>query len=106
MCRRSGPRNGKKTKKTKKTNKKTNPTRNHKVAGSIPGLAQWVGLKIQCYREQWCRPAATVPIKPLAWEFPYATGAVLEKTKRQNKKTEKTPYTPNSLSNAIPNDFL
>ena len=21
----------------------TNPTRNHEVAGSIPGLAQWVG---------------------------------------------------------------
>ena len=31
----------------------------------------------------WCRPAATAPIQPLAWELPYATGAALEKTKRQ-----------------------
>ena len=31
----------------------TNPTRNHDVAGSIPGLAQW--LRIQCCRELWCR---------------------------------------------------
>ena len=50
MCLRTGPRKG------KKTEKKiflilgvpivaqwlANPTRNHEVAGSIPGLAQWV----------------------------------------------------------------
>ena len=29
------------------------PTRNHKVAGSIPGLAQW--LKDLVLRELWCR---------------------------------------------------
>ena len=29
--------------------------------------------------------AATALIGPLAWELPYATGAALEKTKRQNK---------------------
>ena len=34
----------------------------------------------------WCRLAATVPIEPLAWEPPYATGAALEKAKRQKKK--------------------
>ena len=34
----------------------------------------------------WCRPAATAPIRPLAWEPPYAMGAALEKTKRQKKK--------------------
>ena len=45
----------------------TKPTRNHEVVGSIPGLA--VG-----------------PIKPLAWELPYAAGVALEKTERQKKK--------------------
>ena len=31
----------------------TNLTRNHEVAGSIPGLAQ--GLRIWCCHELWCR---------------------------------------------------
>ena len=31
-----------------------------------------------------CRPAATAPIKPLALELPYATGATL---KKKNKST-------------------
>ena len=31
----------------------------------------------------WRRPVATAPIRPLAWEPPYATGAALEKAKRQ-----------------------
>ena len=34
----------------------------------------------------WCRLVATAPIQPLAWESPYATGAALEKAKRQKKK--------------------
>ena len=33
----------------------------------------------------WHRPAATAPIRPLAWEPPYAMGAALEKAKRQKK---------------------
>ena len=33
----------------------------------------------------WCRPAATAPIGPLAWEPPYATSAALEKTKKKKK---------------------
>ena len=32
----------------------------------------------------WCRPAAVAPIRPLAWEPPYAAGAAL---KRQKKET-------------------
>ena len=31
----------------------------------------------------WCRPVATAPIRPLAWELPYASDAAL---KRQEKK--------------------
>jgi len=33
----------------------------------------------------WCRPVATAPIQPLAWEPPYAAGAALEKAKRPKK---------------------
>ena len=32
----------------------------------------------------WRRPAATAPITPLAWEPPYAAGAVLEKGKKKD----------------------
>ena len=31
----------------------------------------------------WCRPAATAPIRPLAWEPPYAAGVAQEMAKRQ-----------------------
>ena len=34
----------------------------------------------------WCRPAATIPIRPLAWELQYAMGAALKRQKRQKKK--------------------
>ena len=37
----------------------------------------------------WRRPAAIAPIRLLAWEPPYATGAALEKAKRQKKKDKK-----------------
>ena len=37
----------------------------------------------------WHRLVATAPIRPLAWEPPYAMGATLEKTKRQKDKKKK-----------------
>ena len=77
----------------------TNPTRNHGVAGSVPALAQWVkrsGVAVSCgvgcrrgsdpmLLWLWCRLAATAPIRPLAWEPPYAAGAAQEMAQRQNK---------------------
>ena len=34
----------------------------------------------------WRRPAATVPIRPLAWEPPYTAGVALKGQKVQKKK--------------------
>ena len=75
----------------------TNPTRNHEVAGSVPGLAQWVkgsGIAVSCgvgcRRSSdplllwlWRRPAATALMRPLAWEPPYAVEAAQEMAERQ-----------------------
>ena len=41
----------------------------------------------------WCRPVATAPIRPLAWEPPYAAEAAQEMAKRQKQKQkQKLPY--------------
>jgi len=75
----------------------TNPSENHEVAGSIPGLSQWVKDLVSCgvcHRRGsdpallwlWRRPAATALIRPLACEPPHAAGAALEKAKSQKKK--------------------
>ena len=37
----------------------------------------------------WRRPVATAPIRPLAWEPPYAEGAALEKEKKTKKKKKR-----------------
>ena len=54
-----------------------NPTKNHEVAGSIPGLAQLTGVALSCgvgcrrgldpaLLWLWLRLVATAPIRPLA----------------------------------------
>ena len=37
----------------------------------------------------WCRPVATAPIRPLAWEPPYALGSSPRKGKKTNKKKKR-----------------
>ena len=41
----------------------------------------------------WRRLVATAPIRRLVWEPPYATGAALEKAKRQRKRKKVAPFT-------------
>ena len=81
----------------------TNPTSTHEDAGLIPGLAQWVKVKliaVSCgvgrrhgldpsLLRLWCRPAAIAPIGPLAWEPPYAVCTALIRQKR--KKNHSPP---------------
>ena len=67
----------------------------------VRSLALLSGLRIQCCCELWCklqmrigsallwlwcRPAATAPIRPLAREPPYATGAAVKRQKEKEKR--------------------
>ena len=63
-----------------------NLTRIHEGMGSIPGLAQWD--KDLALLWLWCRLAAEAPIRPLAWEPPFATGGALKREKKEKKRKE------------------
>ena len=57
-------------------------------AGSLALLS---GLRIQCCHELWlwCRLVAVAPIRPLAWEPPYAAHVALKSKKKKKKKNHK-----------------
>ena len=54
----------------------------------------------------WRRPVATAPIRPLAWEPPYATGAAQEikKTTKKDKKKKKERKKKRKLNIELPYD--
>ena len=57
-----------------------NPTGIHEDVDLIPSLAQW--FKDPMLLWLWLRLAAVAPIRPLAWESPYAAGVGLKKKKK------------------------
>ena len=73
----------------------TNPTRNHEVEGSIPGLAQWVKTRLGSFLWLWRRPAAVAPIQPLTWELPC--------TVRPQKKKQRSLENANGVNSMFEN---
>ena len=68
-----------------------NPNSIHEDVDSIPELlTQQVKdlVSHRCVSDPtllWCRPAATAPTRPLAWELPYAKALEMAKRPKQNK---------------------
>ena len=59
-----------------------------------PGIAMSCGVGCRCGSDPallwlWHRLAAIAPIRPLAWEPPYAVGVALKRQRTKKKKIEK-----------------
>ena len=54
----------------------------------VRSLALLSGLRTPCCCGCGVRPAAAAPIRPLAWELPYAAGAALKREKKKKKKKQ------------------
>ena len=66
----------------------TNLTSNHEVVGSILDLIQWVKDLALLWLQG--RLVATAPIRPIAWEPPYATSGALEKQNKTKTKRHRS----------------
>ena len=68
----------------------------------VRSLALLSGLRIRRCHDLWRRPAATAPIRPLAWEPPYAVGTALkgqkDKKKKKNPKLAAKKHCPNQMT--------
>ena len=51
----------------------------------VQSLASLSGLRIWCCHVLWCRLAAVAPVRPLAWELPYAAGAARKEREREKE---------------------
>ena len=69
----------------------------------VRSLAVLSGIRIWRCRELWYRsdpellwlwhrPAATAPVRPLAWELPYAAGSSPRKGKKKKEKEKKKKF--------------
>ena len=77
---------------------------------SLSGLGSGIAVScgIGCRRGSdlallrlWHRPAVTAPIRPLAWEPPYAAGAALTRQKTKKRKEKKRKENYKTLMNKI-----
>ena len=70
----------------------------HEDVASLPGLRIRCCCELWCRSRWglglallwlWCRPAAVALLCPLAWERPYAVGAVLKRQKKKRKEMQR-----------------
>jgi len=80
-----------------------NPTSNHEVVGSIPGLDQWIkdhSIVVSCSVGSrhtsdllllwlWCGPATVALLQPLAWKPPYVESSALKRPKKKKERERK-----------------